>query len=40
MKEVYEREKLTIEEVFYFVAFCLVDSCPCVMFACLEVLGG
>ena len=31
MMEVYEREKLSVEEVFYFVTF----GCQCVIIACL-----
>ena len=32
MIEVREREKLSIEDVFYFVVFCLHNGCLCVMF--------
>ena len=39
MKVVLEREKLTVEAVFYFVAFCLDGGCLCVMFACLKGSG-
>ena len=34
MKEACEREKLSVEELFYFVVSCLNDGCQYVMFAC------
>ena len=36
MRKMYEREKITIERVFYFVVFCLDDGWLCVMFAWLR----
>ena len=33
-KEVFEREKLTVEELFYCGVFCLDYGCLCVIFLC------